>query len=198
VYISTHIYTHTQNYIYSGRVYTCYLCLENTLSTNPTTPSTHHMWGNTATLHRPGVPVMVVVALLLLATFPSTKAFASPRIARCWTCTHWVPVPLPLRSTNNDDDNNNNPESSSAPPPRPRTFREAEMLGLQWMQEGNYGDALDGTYHQKDRPFPFYQTRSDTITSVDECLRHRLGTHSRLFCIVTMCSLSKRFETSGE
>jgi tetratricopeptide (TPR) repeat protein len=101
------------------------------------------MWGNTATLHRPGVPVMVVVALLLLATFPSTKAFASPRIARCWTCTHWVPVPLPLRSTNNDDDNNNNPESSSAPPPRPRTFREAEVLGLQWMQEGNYGDALD-------------------------------------------------------
>lgn len=36
--------------------------------------------------------------------------------------------------------------TDSSETPSPTTFREAEVLGLRLMQEGNYQEALDGTY----------------------------------------------------
>ena len=45
------------------------------------------------------------------------------------------------------DDDASEPEQQSQPQqPQPTTFREAEVLGLKFMQEGNYEDALKGSY----------------------------------------------------
>lgn len=68
--------------------------------------------------------ILVLIMDACHAWVPHQPTFSSPVTPRHSATTLWM---------------------SDSPPP-PTTFREAEVLGLRLMQEGDYEGALDGTF----------------------------------------------------
>ena len=111
--------------------------------------------------------VFLMVGLLLLSNISTIQAWGTPTIVLkhhyksnhrqrgSWGNLPTASIPLILKMTANlaessseaggGEENNSNNSSRRNSLPEPTTFREAELLGLRQMQEGNYEEALKGT-----------------------------------------------------
>mmetsp|Transcript_35725 Transcript_35725/g.106615 ORF Transcript_35725/g.106615 Transcript_35725/m.106615 type:complete len:220 (-) Transcript_35725:415-1074(-) len=97
---------------------------------------------------RPLSPAVATLALNILLGFTSTSAFvhtaSSPRTV-AWGHGAGRPPTAAFTSTGNAAAAEQQAAAAPAPPaaPAPTNFREAEVLGLRYMQEGDYERALN-------------------------------------------------------